>query len=251
MRPTKGGVIAAVLACTMLGTGPGVGAGPASKVAEGNPSNGGVTVTGRITYVGTVPIVDPTPVERDRSFCGESMPDESLLVDQGSHGVASVVISLEGTPKGKSSPEDRSLVIENRTCRFLPRVSAVLAGSLLVINNTDPIMHNTHIRKKSRFGDNLVNVVQPHQGKVEKPLKEAGLLDVRCDAHPFMHAAIHVFAHPYFSITDPTGRFELTQVPPGKYKLKFWHETLGSKERTITVPSKGPVIIDWPVGPEA
>jgi len=238
-----------VLALTYVMVGTVVTGGGSIRAYEVTPATGGAIVSGRVTYVGALPIAERLPVDRDKAFCGETMPDDALLVNEESRGVAGVVISLEGVAKGKPFPVDRALILENRACRFLPRVGAVVAGSQLVISNTDPVMHNTHIRKKGRFGDNLLNVVQPLRGKVEKSLKEVGLLDVRCDAHPFMSATIHVFDHPYFAVTDEKGLFQLTQVPPGKYRLRMWHETLRKQEQTITVPADGQVTINLEVGP--
>lgn len=221
----------------------GGGTGPAG-------GTGGVTVNGQVHYVGELPATEQLPVDRDRAYCGETMPNEALKVEQESRGVAEVVISLEGVSQTLPSTEEQSFLVENRTCRFLPRVNAMHSGTVLIISNTDPVMHNTHIRKKSRFGENLMNVVQPPEGKVEKRIKEPGFLDVRCDAHPFMRAAIHVFDHPYFAVTDGMGRFQLHHVPPGRYRLKVWHETLRSLERIITVSSETPESIMIEVGPE-
>ena len=219
---------------------------------EAGPAGGDVevTVAGQVHYVGELPATEQIPVDRDRAYCGETMPNEALKVGQESRGVAEVVISLEGVPKALPSTEEEPLLIENRTCRFLPRVNAMHSGRVLIISNADPVMHNTHIRKKSRFGENIMNVVQPPQGKVEKPIKEPGFLDVRCDAHPFMRAAIYVFDHPYFAVTDGMGRFQLHHVPPGRYRLRVWHETLRSLERIITVSSEAPESIMIEVGPE-
>ena len=221
----------------------GGGTGPARDT-------GGVTVDGQVHYVGELPATEQIPVDRDRAYCGETMPNEALKVGQESHGVAEVVISLEGVPTALPSTEENPLLVENRTCRFLPRVNAMHSGTALIISNADPVMHNTHIRKKSRFGENLMNVVQPPQGKVEKTIKEPGFLDVRCDAHPFMRAAIHVFDHPYFAVTDGMGRFQAHHVPPGRYRLRVWHETLRSVERIVTVSSETPESLMIEVGPE-
>ena len=90
-----------------------------------------------------------------------------------------------------------------------------------------------------------MNVAQPVDAPViEKDLGETGLLDVRCDAHTFMRASIHVFEHPYFAVTDKTGRFELTGVPPGKFRLWLWHERLGAQERSLTIPQSGGISVD-------
>lgn len=39
-----------------------------------------------------------------------------------------------------------------------------------------------------------------------------------------MSAYVVVVEHPYYAGTDAAGRFELTDIPPGTYTLKLWHE---------------------------
>ncbi len=39
-----------------------------------------------------------------------------------------------------------------------------------------------------------------------------------------MNAEMLVIPHPYYAVTDESGRFELTEVPPGEYELVAWHE---------------------------
>ncbi|MGH7410838.1 MAG: hypothetical protein ACREJ6_07255 [Candidatus Methylomirabilis sp.] len=49
----------------------------------GDEASTGVTVSGRVIFVGTVPKKAKTlPVHRDSQFCGKTMPNESLLADQ-------------------------------------------------------------------------------------------------------------------------------------------------------------------------
>ena len=33
-----------------------------------------------------------------------------------------------------------------------------------------------------------------------------------------------VVSHPYYTVTNESGRFELTDVPPGQYQIVAWHE---------------------------
>jgi Carboxypeptidase regulatory-like domain len=47
---------------------------------------------------------------------------------------------------------------------------------------------------------------------------------VTCDTHAHMRAYILSFEHPYFTVTDGDGRFQIDQVPAGSYTLKAWHE---------------------------
>jgi hypothetical protein len=213
---------------------------------EGDASLNGVTVSGRITFRGPVPRPELLPVHRDSAVCGPTIPNEAVMVDPAGRGVAAVVVSLDGVTKGKPATREAPVVIENRGCRFFQRSNAAIIGGLLEIKNTDPVLHNTHVRKDTRSGATLINVVQPVGVRpIRKPLLEAGLLDVRCDAHPFMHASILVFDHPYFAVTDETGVFTLTQVPAGTYRLRIWHEEFGSREKTIRVPDTRPVSVDF------
>jgi len=212
---------------------------------ETDPSLGGTTISGRITIAGAIPKTKSLAVHRDIAVCGTTIPNEAVIVDPGSHGLAEVVVSLEGVTKGKPIPDNATLVVENRTCRFIHRTNAAPVGSALEIRNTDPVMHNTHIRKDTRFGSTLINVSQPVGTKaILKPLSDSGMFDVRCDAHPFMLGSIHVFEHPYFSVTDDTGRFELTKVPPGTYRLRIWHERLGMREKPIEILGTSPLTVD-------
>jgi plastocyanin len=212
---------------------------------EADPATVGATIGGRITIAGAIPKAKPLPVHRDSAVCGMTIPNEALIVDQGSRGITEVVVSLEGVTKGKPFPDTSTLVLENRTCRFFHRTNAVPVGSTLEIRNTDPILHNTHIRKDTRMGPTLINVSQPVGTKaILKPLSVPGFFDTRCDAHPFMVGSVHVFEHPYFTVTDETGSFAISKVPPGTYQLRIWHERLGVREKTIKVLDSASLTVD-------
>lgn len=219
---------------------------------EGDPSVAGVTVSGRVQYAGSLPKPERVPVHRDIKYCGETVSIDKIQVDRASGGISDVVISVEGIGRGKPLVTEKTVIsFENRTCRFVPRASVAAVGSLLEILNTDPILHNTHIRVDNRLGQTIINVVQPAGVDViVKSLQIAGFFDIRCDAHTFMQASMHVFEHPYYALTDKTGRFEMAQVPSGTYRLQMWHEALGSRTKMITVPPSGSLTLDLGFGPE-
>ena len=221
-------------------------------VYEGDPSVAGVIVSGRVLYSGPIPKPERVPVYRDSKYCGETVSIDKIQGERASGGISDVAISVEGISRGKPIvPEKTVITFENRTCRFLPRTSVAVVGNVLEIVNSDPILHNTHIRVDNRSGMTIMNVVQPAGVDVIiKPLQIAGFFDIRCDAHTFMQASMHVFEHPYFAVTNSAGRFEMVQVPPGTYRLRMWHEALGARTKTITVPPSGSLSLDLVFGPE-
>lgn len=201
----------------------------------------GATIKGRIIFKGKVPPVESSSVRRDAKFCGESITHIPLVVDPDSHGVSGVVVSIDGMTTGKPLPELPAAQLENKECRFGPHTQATGVNATLEISSVDPVLHNTHLRINDKT---FLNIALPPKGRlIRKTLKKPGRLDVRCDAHKFMQATIHVFVHPYFALTNQEGEFEMSDVPAGQYQLTFWHKVVGTIQKPITVPSSGEIAL--------
>jgi hypothetical protein len=50
-----------------------------------------------------------------------------------------------------------------------------------------------------------------------------------------MSGYVVVVENPYFAKTGPAGTFRISGVPPGRYRLRCWHEQLPARERQIEV----------------
>jgi plastocyanin len=228
-------------------------AGAADEPYQTDPTINGVPLRGLVKLAGQPKISTPIPVYRDSHYCGETVFQDDVAVDPSTKGLSGVVVSLVGVERGSKPlvPSDSPLVleIESKKCRFSPHLSAVAVGTRLEIQNHDPILHDLRIRRDTRFGPTLMNIMQRAGTRsIQKPLDETGHFDVRCDVHAFMSAFIHVFDHPYFAITDATGSFHMTEVPPGIYKLQIWHEQFGTREKTIKIPPGEEVNVDMEIG---
>jgi hypothetical protein len=57
-----------------------------------------------------------------------------------------------------------------------------------------------------------------------------------------------VLENPYFCLADDHNHYAISNVPPGTYKLKAWHERIPPQTREITVPEKGEVKVDFVLG---
>jgi hypothetical protein len=76
-------------------------------------------------------------------------------------------------------------------------------------------------------------------------IRESGIMKLVCDTHAWMLGYVHVFDHRFFAVTDEGGAFSITNIPPGTYTLKAWHEDAGIKSQEITVPENGDVRVSF------
>jgi hypothetical protein len=69
-------------------------------------------------------------------------------------------------------------------------------------------------------------------------MSSPGLVHLRCNGgHVWMNAEMMVIPHPYYAVTDESGKFEFTDVPPGTYQIVAWHEgwSVLGKEKAFDV----------------
>ena len=50
-----------------------------------------------------------------------------------------------------------------------------------------------------------------------------------------MNAYIGVLDHPYHSVSNGSGAFSLSTLPPGDYVIEAWHERYGTQTQNVTV----------------
>ncbi|MCZ7687704.1 MAG: carboxypeptidase regulatory-like domain-containing protein [Sandaracinaceae bacterium] len=177
--------------------------------------------------------------------------------------MADAVVSLVDVEAGVAL-EPRAATVLTEECRYAPRVSAVAVDSPIVFRNADGVMHNVHAH---RDGETVWDFALPDLGSTEqRVLEEAGALRIVCDVHAWMEAWVHAFPHPYFAVSDAEGRFRITDVPPGQYVVRVWHESwrvLGTRSgrperpsavvlsRTVSVSGRQETTVDFELGEHA
>lgn len=206
-------------------------------LALAGPARAG-DVKGTIRYDGAVPAAEPLRVTKDQPTCGDAVPSETLLVADGR--LANAVVSIGAIPGVQLPPV--MVVLDQRKCRFVPRVLTAPVGSTVDIVNSDPILHNAHgwNGKASVF-----NVPMPDAGqRAPKPLRKPGLVKVGCDVHAWMGAWIWVAEGPA-AVSGADGSYRLAGVPPGTYTVRIWHELLGERTAQVAVPPDGEATLDF------
>jgi hypothetical protein len=195
----------------------------------------GGTISGKVTFQGTVPPRRKVVPTKDREVCGSGVREVDQIVLNPDKTVQEAVVFLQKIEKGKPFPRAKPPELDNVKCDFKPHVQVVPEGDLVIVNS-DPVLHNT----KGFFGRVPVfNVALPNQGqRITRTIKKTGTMRVECDAHGWMLAWVQVIDHPYYAITGKDGSFTIGDVPPGSYTLVGWQEYTGPVEVPVTVKAK-------------
>jgi hypothetical protein len=126
---------------------------------------------------------------------------------------------------------------------FTPHVLPVVAGTTVEWPNHDDIFHNVFSDSDAKPFDLGLYKGNPPEKRVK--FDKPGKVDVYCSIHANMHCIVLVVENPYFAVTDTDGNYSITNVPPGTYKLKAWHERMPADEQEIVVPTNGVVRADF------
>jgi Carboxypeptidase regulatory-like domain len=203
---------------------------PAQSYEVGAVTGGG-TIEGVVLYRGDVPTKTIIPTKNVETCGGKR--EEPLIRVGADQAVESAVVYLVDVASGKAWPEQgKTPELDNVKCRFEPEVQVIRAGPLDVVNK-DPVLHNTHGHYGTRTA---FNVALPNEGqRIPTELKRPGLAHIDCDAHGWMEGWIYVVDNPYYELTGADGKFTITDVPPGTYKLVAWQSFIGPVEMPVTV----------------
>lgn len=183
---------------------------------------------GRITFTGEVPEAERLEITRDEEVCGPlNLVDESLVVNPNNRGIQNVVVwlsSRKAVPIHPSFPANpKPAQLDNRDCRFVPRLVRLRTNQTLRSISTDPISHNiaVYARRNTPFSE-----VIPDGKAVEKSFAKEELMPIRvdCSTHAWMRAYLVITEHPYSAVTDKDGKFEIPNLPYGEWEFRFWHE---------------------------
>ena len=271
-RATWHGLMVAGVCVFNLAVTPGSEAYEEIFLAEGGSLSGTVHLHGKVPMPKGYNLTTvPDPV-----YCGRISDGRGWRLlqpfDVGSQAeFRNVVVYLDGIEKGKSFGEYTPPRIEAIDCRFMPYITLVRDLHNVMVVNMDPTLHDIQAYETSNLGPRvLFNIPLPISSRYPreaglsahvhkhyegatvvqsvKMTKDRKIFTMQCGFHPYMESWALVAGHPYYAVADNEGRFQLTDIPPGTYKLRVWHPYIGDKiEQTVTIQPNTQASVDLTV----
>jgi len=187
-------------------------------------SNGG-TITGTVKWSGPEPHLVRFPISKDPQICdpeSQKTRDLERLVIGPQGGVANTVVYLRNISQGKpfDFPQERRS-LDQRHCRYEPHILLVPQSAALQMKSSDATLHTIHMDGAASY-----NLPFPFPNQtISRNMSSPGLVNLKCNGgHVWMNAEMFVAPNPYYAVTDESGRFQLSDVPPGEYQIVAWHE---------------------------
>lgn len=206
------------------------------------------SLSGRVAFDGTLPAPEVFRMDGDPKCVaaaqGEERRTEFFVSDDGKSLGNVFIYVKEGLPPRMYPVPAAPVVLDQQKCRYIPRVIGVQVGQAVEIRNSDPLLHNVHgegvINRPFDYGQPLQGIKTTHTFTTREVM-----VPVKCQVHAWMRGYIGVLEHPFFAVTDGSGRYTIPQLPPGTYTLEAWHERLGTQTQQVTVAAKDAMTIDF------
>ena len=172
------------------------------------------SLTGRFVWDGALPKLDSINPDRDREVCGNSLVDDSIVVNADDKGIANVFVWLRSADFPIHPDFDDTVPskvrIHARGCRFVPHAFTIRVGQTLDVSYDDPVFHNVWLDTEPRY-KGVPRLLFIHE--VQRP--EPRPVTLNCSVHPWMRAWALIQDHPYMAVTDENGHFSIAKLPAG------------------------------------
>jgi plastocyanin len=205
------------------------------------------TIVGMVKFDGPAPKAAKIDMSQDPN-CAGSNTAENVVVADGK--LANVFVYVKDGLGNRTFdvPKD-AVTLTQSGCRYKPHVLGVMAGQTIKIVNADPTTHNIHPTPKNNRDWNESQA--PQAAALEKTFaREEISLPVQCNQHPWMRMYMNVMKNPFYTVSGPDGKFEITGLPPGDYTIAFVQEKLGEQDQKVTLAAKDSKTLDVTFKPQ-
>jgi hypothetical protein len=227
------------------------------EVTNGGSLSGVVTLEGKVPRpkgYNLVTLPDPVYCGRISTGTGWRLLQPFKVDPDG--GFKDVVILLTDIKKGKTF-EYTPPRIEAVDCKFDPYIIVVRDRHKVEVVNMDPVLHDIQAYETSKMGARvLFNIPLPMSKKIKKQQllkkvtvknragkviahsikmrKGRNVFVMQCGFHAYMESWGLAVNHPYYVLSSQDGRYAISDIPPGTYKVMVWHPLL-NQEFDVTI----------------
>jgi len=178
----------------------------------------------------TTAAVTKTPSERGG---GSGVVTGHVQVRSGSLKDVYVYVDMAKGSGGRG----HTLEIKQKDKQFSPQVAVVQKGTTVSFPNLDAVFHSVF----STSGRNSFDLGSYRSGDPARSatLTTPGVVEVFCNIHAKMNAAILVVPGPLYTKVAPDGSFRLENVPVGARRIVAWTPNAKPVQQKVDVTSGG------------
>ncbi len=144
----------------------------------------------------------------------------------------------------RARPSRISAAIRGRAGRFEPGFAVVAAGQAVRFENDDEIYHRIFSYSEPNAFD--LGTLEAGKSRVVR-FEEPGLVRFYCAMHQDEAGVVYVTPSAHFATVEPGGSFEISGLPPGRYALETWSESLPDARLEVTVRAGSATSVEIPI----
>jgi plastocyanin len=235
----RGIVAPTLMLLVMAGCGGGDGGGgeAGGDMAMDNPVDAATAgnIAGSVVFEGMAPSMDMIDMSEESTCAAKhsSTPMVQEVVVNSNGTLGNVFVYVKEGLESLMFPTPGPVLLDQNGCVYLPHVLGVMTGQDITIRNSDGLLHNINASPDINRG---FNSSQPVNMETTRSFGAAEVMvPLRCDVHGWMNAYVGVLDHPYHSVSNSSGAFSLSTLPPGDYVIEAWHERYGTQTQNVTV----------------
>jgi len=196
-------------------------------------------IVGNITLNGTPPPEVPYTPLMENSDCAAmytNTPTTHFYVVGPNGGLGDVVVYLKNVTGKSTGASQPPVVLDQKGCLYRPQILAIQTGQKLLVKNSDKCLHNVDVQPTVAGNPKFNQMQTPGSPDLTFTFPQPEMfITFKCDIHPWMFAWVSVMDSPYYCITDKEGKFDIKNVPPGKYVVEADHRKLGALTKDVEV----------------
>jgi len=203
-------------------------------------------ITGTVKLDGAAPHMKGIDMSKD-PYCSKahaSDPAHLETVVVGANGGLENVVLYISDWSGSAQAATAVPVFDQKNCMYTPHVLAMDVGQTFKVVSSDQTAHNIHPLPNPMVNVGWNQSQPPGAAPIEKSWKNAEIIPVQCNIHPWMHGWFVVVKGPY-ATTDSKGSYTIENVPPGSYTVTAWQETYNPMTQKVTVAAGAAATADF------